>query len=49
MNAYFKLIRIHQWYKNLVVFLALFFSGDLFNVQLMEEAAIAFFSLSLIS
>ncbi len=49
MNAYFKLIRIHQWYKNLVVFLALFFSGNLFNVQLMEEAAIAFFSLSLIS
>ena len=45
MRAYFKLIRVHQWYKNLVVFLALFFSGNLLNVLLVKEAAIAFLSL----
>ncbi len=49
MKTYIKLIRVHQWYKNLVVFLALFFSGNLLNVLLMREAAIAFLSFSLIS
>ncbi len=49
MKAYIKLIRVYQWYKNLVIFLALFFSGNLLNVALMKEAAIAFLSFSLIS
>ena len=43
------LIRIRQWYKNLVVFLALFFSANLFNVRYVQEIIIAFFALCFIS
>lgn len=46
---YLNLIRIQQWYKNLVVFLALFFSGNLFNDELFFTTIIAFFSVSFIS
>ncbi len=49
MKKYFHLIRVHQWYKNLLVFLALFFSGNILNLQLLEQTAMAFLSLSLIS
>jgi 4-hydroxybenzoate polyprenyltransferase len=43
------LIRIRQWYKNLVVFLALFFSANLFNFVYVKETIIAFFALCFIS
>ncbi len=43
------LIRIRQWYKNLVVFLALFFSANLFNIKYVQEIIIAFFTLCFIS
>ncbi len=49
MKKYFHLIRVRQWYKNLLVFLALFFSGNLLNLHLLEQTALAFFSLSFIS
>ncbi|MBI4151393.1 decaprenyl-phosphate phosphoribosyltransferase [Candidatus Woesearchaeota archaeon] len=44
-----RLLRLHQWYKNGVVFLAVFFSGNGLNLTALEQALIAFLSLSLIS
>jgi len=44
-----KGMRPVQWYKNLLVFLALVFSGSLFNLLAVENAVIAFFSLCAIS
>ena len=49
VTHYLQLIRIKQWYKNLVVFLALFFSENLFVLPALEKTFIAFFILSLIS
>src|SRR3989338_1966681 len=43
------LLRVHQWYKNLVVFLALFFSGNVLNLDLLLTSILAFVSLCLIS
>lgn len=45
----FNLLRVRQWYKNLVVFLALFFSANLFDGGLLLTTILAFFSLCLIS
>ena len=42
-------MRAEQWYKNLVVFLALFFSGNLFNTIAWPKALQAFLSLCLLS
>jgi len=47
--TYLKLVRVEQWYKNLVVFLALFFSGNLFSVSLMYTSFVAFIALCLVS
>lgn len=44
-----KLLRINQWYKNLLVFLALIFSNELFNKDLLFMAFLGFISLCLIS
>ncbi len=49
MKEWLSLIRVRQWYKNLVVFLALFFSGNLFNLSDLYLTIIAFFSLAFIS
>lgn len=46
---YLKLCRPQQWYKNLLVFLALFFSGNLLNIPLLSNSVIAFFILILVS
>lgn len=46
---YLELIRIRQWYKNLIVFLALFFSGNLFDMSLVWSACVAFLSVSFVS
>jgi len=43
------LCRPQQWYKNLLVFLALFFSGNLFNANLLLVSVYAFLILILIS
>ena len=43
------LIRVQQWYKNLVVFLALFFSGNLFHFPLFYIIVLTFFSFCFIS
>lgn len=45
----FKLLRINQWYKNLVIFLALFFSGNLFELELFAITSIGFMLLCLVS
>ena len=42
-------LRPFQWYKNLLVFLALIFSGTLFNLENIGLSIIAFISLCLIS
>ncbi len=33
--SYFKLLRPQQWYKNVLVFLTLFFTAQVFNVELL--------------
>ena len=49
LNAYVQLLRVPQWYKNLVVFLAIFFSGNILNESLFFTTILAFFSLCFIS
>lgn len=44
-----QLIRVRQWYKNLVVFLPLIFSGLLFDLNLFILTILAFISLCFIS
>lgn len=48
-KEYIRLCRPHQWYKNLLVFLALFFSSSLFNAELVLISVYAFFILVMIS
>ena len=45
----FKLLRVHQWYKNLLVFAALFFSLNFFNLHLLIRTLCAFFLLCFVS
>ncbi len=49
MNTILELIRIRQWYKNLVVFVAIIFAVDLFNPGMLYTTILAFFSLSFLS
>lgn len=44
-----SLFRIQQWYKNIVVFLALFFSGNLFTINVYQNLLFSFISLSFLS
>ena len=44
-----KLLRVHQWYKNLLIFLPIIFSGNLFNLDFLEVTALGFIALCLIS
>jgi len=44
-----RLIRVRQWYKNLVIFLPIFFVGGFFNLNYLELTLFGFFSLSLLS
>jgi 4-hydroxybenzoate polyprenyltransferase len=44
-----KLLRVEQWYKNSVVFIALVFSGNLFDMNLFFISGLAFISLCLVS
>ena len=47
MTKYFKLLRVEQWVKNLFVFLPLFFSGNILNVDLFAKSIFAFVIFSL--
>jgi len=43
------LIRVKQWYKNILLFLALFFSGNIFNIDLIKISLLGFISFCLLS
>ncbi len=47
MINYIKLIRIHQWSKNILIFLPLFFSHQLNNGESLYFELIGFISFSL--
>ena len=47
MTKYFKLLRVEQWVKNLFVFVPLFFSGNITNLDLLTKSVFAFVIFSL--
>ncbi|SEM46657.1 decaprenyl-phosphate phosphoribosyltransferase [Chryseobacterium taichungense] len=47
MKKYLKLLRVEQWVKNLFVFVPLFFSGNIKNVDLLTKSIFAFVIFSL--
>lgn len=47
MKKYFKLLRVEQWVKNLFVFVPLFFSGNITNLDLLSKSIFAFIIFSL--
>lgn len=49
MKKYAKLLRIEQWVKNLFVFVAVFFSGNMHHSDLFLRSVIAFFAFSFIA
>ena len=49
MIKYIKLLRIHQWLKNFFIFMPLFFSGQLFDFELLCSVIAAFFAFCFIS
>jgi len=46
---YLKLLRVQQWYKNLVIFIPLIFSRNLFNLNLFLIELLGFLALCLMS
>ena len=46
---YLQLLRPHQWYKNLIIFIGLVFSQNLFNIDYLITTAIGFIVLCSIS
>ena len=49
IKTFFSLLRIHQWYKNFVIYLGLIFSLRFFDFKLFILITAGFFSLSFIS
>ena len=49
LMQFFKLIRIHQWSKNLLIFVPLLVSTELENILLWQDLILAFFAFSLCS
>lgn len=49
MKAYLKLMRIHHYIKNLLVFAALACSGQLFNLEKLASCAAAFVAFCMVS
>lgn len=47
MKKYLKLLRVEQWVKNLFVFVPLFFSGNIKNIDLLTKSIFAFIIFSL--
>ncbi|MDQ1097131.1 MULTISPECIES: decaprenyl-phosphate phosphoribosyltransferase [Chryseobacterium] len=47
MKKYVKLLRMEQWVKNLFVFVPLFFSGNITNIDLLAKSIVAFVIFSL--
>lgn len=49
LRTYFYVLRINHWVKNLVIFTAIIFSGQLFNLDLLLKSFNAFFIFCLLS
>ncbi len=49
MKKYLKLLRVEQWVKNLFVFVPLFFSGNIHNINLLTKSIFAFLIFSLMA
>lgn len=49
MSKYLKLIRVKHWIKNLLVFLPVFFSGNIFLTEKSSLLVLAFFSFCFVS
>lgn len=49
MHPLIKLLRPQQWYKNLLVFIALFFSGKLLQLTAIQNSLLAFISFCALS
>jgi 4-hydroxybenzoate polyprenyltransferase len=49
LRAWLKLIRIHQWAKNLIIFVPLVTAHKVFDAQLLLASVAAFFSFSLLA
>lgn len=48
-NYFITVLRVQQWYKNLLVFLPLIFSNNLFNLELLVLNIVGFLSLCFVS
>lgn len=49
LSNLFSLMRAHQWYKNTVIFIAIFFTGNLLNLDAFSNVTIGFITLCIIS
>jgi 4-hydroxybenzoate polyprenyltransferase len=49
MKNYLKLIRVHHWVKNGLIFLPLIFSGQLLHIPLLTVTLLGFFAFCLLS
>ena len=49
MKNYLKLMRVHHYLKNILIFLPLVFSQNLFNFDLLSKTIFGFFSFSILS
>ncbi len=49
MNTFLRLLRVQQYYKNLLVFLVPFFGGALLNMEFLPNLILGFISLCMIS
>lgn len=49
MNRYIRLLRVQQWYKNLVIFLAIFFTNNILDFALLTKTALGFLALCFVS
>ncbi|MBN1645152.1 UbiA prenyltransferase family protein [Candidatus Woesearchaeota archaeon] len=47
--VFFRLLRTGQWYKNLLIFLPILFSGNLFSIEGIILTFVGFFSLCFVS
>jgi len=46
---YVRILRVHQWYKNVVIFIALFFTGRFFHVNELYLTFLGFIALCFVS
>ena len=49
LGLYIQAFRVNQWVKNLVIFTAIIFSGELFNPHAFSQSVYAFFAFCILS